>query len=136
MFADCTFWLLSVLLLLLLLASSHGNSNQWLQAVCVLCKLCNCNTSMITIKFLSMTLYLQSLYYFGFVICTVEPVSIKVYSNFGNSFLHSGLKITAGQRTMSGLIVGLTGQTLALPVILTGHFWMRTFYNIFHIVVA
>ena len=64
-----------------------------------------------------MTLYLQSLYYFGFVICTVEPVSIKVYSNFGNSFLHSGLKITAGKRTMSGLIVGLTGQTLALPVI-------------------
>ena len=35
-----------------------------------------------------------------------------------------GLKITAGQRTMSGLIVGLTGQTLVWPVILTGHFWM------------
>ena len=48
----------------------------------------------------------------------------------------SGLKITAGQRTMSGLIVGLTGQTLVLLVILTGHVWMRTFYNIFHIVVA
>ena len=49
---------------------------------------------------------------------------------------NTGLKITAGQRTMIGLIVGLTGQTLVWPVILTGHFWMRTFYNIFHIVVA
>ena len=32
----------------------------------------------------------------------------------------SGLKITAGQRTMSGLIEGLTGQTFDLPVMLTG----------------
>ena len=31
--------------------------------------------------------------------------------------LFPGLKITAGQRTMSGLIVGLTGQTLVWPVI-------------------
>ena len=45
---------------------------------------------------------------------------------------HAGLKITAGQRTMSSLIVDLTGQTLAWPVILTGHFWIRRFYNIFH----
>ena len=37
---------------------------------------------------------------------------------------NAGLKITAGQRTMSDLIVGLTGQTLFCPVILTGHFWM------------
>ena len=29
----------------------------------------------------------------------------------------TGLKITGGQRTMSGLIVGLTGQTLVWPVI-------------------
>ena len=29
----------------------------------------------------------------------------------------TGLKVTAGQRTMSGLIVDLTGQTLILPVI-------------------
>ena len=50
--------------------------------------------------------------------------------------LPTGLKITTGQRTMSGLIVRLTGQTLVFPVILTGHFWMRTFYYIFHIVVA
>ena len=42
----------------------------------------------------------------------------------------------AGQQTMSGLIVDLTGQTLVLLVILTGHFWMQTFYNIFHIVAA
>ena len=32
----------------------------------------------------------------------------------------TGLEITAGQRTMSGLIVDLTGQTFVLPVILTG----------------
>ena len=32
----------------------------------------------------------------------------------------SGLEITAGQRTMSGLIVDLTGQTFLLPVMLTG----------------
>ena len=29
---------------------------------------------------------------------------------------------------MSGLIVGLTGQTLVWPVILTGHFWMLVAY--------
>ena len=40
----------------------------------------------------------------------------------------SGLKITAGQRTMSGLIADLTSQTPVLPVILTGHFWIQTFY--------
>ena len=39
-----------------------------------------------------------------------------------------GLKIMAGQRTMSGLIADLTGQTPVLPVILTGHFWIQTFY--------
>ena len=32
----------------------------------------------------------------------------------------TGLKITAGQRTMSGLIKALTGQTFDLPVMLTG----------------
>ena len=35
--------------------------------------------------------------------------------------IHTGLKIMAGQRTMSGLIEALTGQTLVLPVMLTGH---------------
>ena len=34
-----------------------------------------------------------------------------------NTLLNTGLKIMAGQRTMSGLIVDLTGQTLILPVI-------------------
>ena len=34
----------------------------------------------------------------------------------------------AGQQTMSGLIVDLTGQTLVLPVILTGQFWIQTCY--------
>ena len=42
--------------------------------------------------------------------------------------LFSGLQITAGQRTMSGLIADLTGQTPVLPVILTGHFWIQTLY--------
>ena len=32
----------------------------------------------------------------------------------------AGLEITAGQRTMSGLIVDLTGQTFVWPVMLTG----------------
>ena len=40
----------------------------------------------------------------------------------------TGLQITAGQRTMSGLIADLTGQTPVLPVILTGHFWIQTLY--------
>ena len=40
----------------------------------------------------------------------------------------SGLQITAGQRTMSGLIADLTGQTPVLPVTLTGHFWIQTLY--------
>ena len=32
----------------------------------------------------------------------------------------AGLEITAGQRTMFGLIVDLTGQAFVLPVMLTG----------------
>ena len=43
------------------------------------------------------------------------------------ALLEPGLKITAGQQSMSSLIVALTGQTLILPVILTGHFWKQTF---------
>jgi hypothetical protein len=35
----------------------------------------------------------------------------------------SGLKITAGQRTMSGQNRGLTSQSISLPIILTGHFF-------------
>ena len=35
--------------------------------------------------------------------------------------VNSGLEITAGQRTMSGLIGELTGQPFVLPVMLTGH---------------
>ena len=42
--------------------------------------------------------------------------------------IRTGLKITVGQRTMSGLIADLMDQTLILPVILTGHFWIQTFY--------
>ena len=47
-------------------------------------------------------------------------------------FIMTGLKITAVQRTMSSLIVDLTGLTPVWPVILTGHLWIRRFYNIFH----
>ena len=36
-------------------------------------------------------------------------------------FNTAGLEITAGQRTMSGLIWELTGQPFVLPVMLTGH---------------
>ena len=39
---------------------------------------------------------------------------------FQLKFEIAGLEITAGQRTMSGLIVDLTGQTFVLPVMLTG----------------
>ena len=53
----------------------------------------------------------------------------------GNKSSYSGLQITAGQRTMSGLILDLTGQTPVLPVILTGHFWMYKHF-IFNRVVA
>ena len=49
------------------------------------------------------------------------------YKYYHQLKVEAGLKITAGQRTMSSLIVDLTGQTLILPVILTDHFWMRTF---------
>ena len=37
-----------------------------------------------------------------------------------NTAPYTRLEITAGQRTMSGLIVDLTGQTFVLPVMLTG----------------
>ena len=40
---------------------------------------------------------------------------------FAYSAYYPGLEITAGQRTMSGLIGELTGQPFVLPVMLTGH---------------
>ena len=46
----------------------------------------------------------------------------------GHGTIQAGLKIMAGQQTMSGLIADLTGQTLILPVILTGHFWIQTYF--------
>ena len=51
----------------------------------------------------------------------------KLVATGHQALLEPGLKITAGQWTMSSLIVDLTGQTLILPVILTGHFWKQTF---------
>ena len=53
---------------------------------------------------------------------------ISTESQCNSPQLMTGLKITAGQRTMSGLIADLTGQTPVLPVILTGHFRIQTFY--------
>ena len=51
-------------------------------------------------------------------------VEWKDYVSVGLMFVHifhtTGLKITAGQRTMSGLIEALTGQKFDLPVMLTG----------------
>ena len=47
-------------------------------------------------------------------------VNCVVVTHLHNTFLtKAGLEITAGQRTMSGLIVDLTGQTFVLPVMLT-----------------
>ena len=42
-----------------------------------------------------------------------------VYTLINNR--NAGLEITAGQRTMSGLIGELTSQLFVLPVMLTGH---------------
>ena len=67
-----------------------------------------------------------------FSVVTVTPSKIKIET----IQYRKGLKITVSQWTMSSLIMGLISQTLVWPVILTGHFWMQTFYNIFHIVVA
>ena len=50
-----------------------------------------------------------------------HEVSGKIVSFiFPTQYSDTGLEITAGQRTMSGLIVDLTGQTFVLPVMLTG----------------
>ena len=51
-----------------------------------------------------------------------------IYSGFTPVDGVSGLQITAGQQTMSGLIADLTGQTPVLPVNLTSHFWIQTLY--------
>ena len=53
-----------------------------------------------------------------------HPMSKLLQATIGQMNLlviaKTGLEITAGQRTMSGLIVDLTGQTFVLPVMLTG----------------
>jgi len=46
-----------------------------------------------------------------------KKVFVTGSNNIGSN-MDSGLKITAGQRTMSGLIEALTGQTFDLPVML------------------
>ena len=53
-----------------------------------------------------------------------QIVSEKLYcrdKDFHKNSLVSGLEITAGQQTMSGLIGELTSQLFVLPVMLTGH---------------
>ena len=47
--------------------------------------------------------------------CRENCLSLRFFK-----FNTAGLEITAGQRTMSGLIVDLTGQTFVLPVMLIG----------------
>ena len=47
-------------------------------------------------------------------------IKSKQTKNSNNLKATTGLEIGAGQRTMSGLIVDLTGQTFVLPVVLTG----------------
>ena len=49
-----------------------------------------------------------------------EPDNAKQVQIQGKKYILTGLEITAGQRTMSGLIVDLTGQTFVLLVMLTG----------------
>ena len=61
-------------------------------------------------------------------ITTILLIKKGFGASWDDLWASTGLKITAGQWTMSGLIVDLTGQTLIFPVILTGHFWIRTFY--------
>ena len=48
---------------------------------------------------------------------SLEP---RLFELFKRRIATTGLEITAGQRTMSELIVDLTGQTFVLPVMLTG----------------
>ena len=47
-----------------------------------------------------------------------KMVPMDIITESGQAFPrpNTGLKITAGQRTMSGLIEALTGQTFDLPV--------------------
>ena len=59
--------------------------------------------------------------------CDIHFVRFSIMA-MNNQSTTTGLEITAGQRTMFGLIADLTSQTLILPVILIGHFWIRTFY--------
>ena len=51
----------------------------------------------------------------------LESIGLVPYDIGGNGDCFSGLEITAGQRTMSGLIGELTSQLFVLPVMLTGH---------------
>ena len=51
---------------------------------------------------------------------TVSICSLSSFNNVSYSLNIVGLKIMAGQRTMSRLIGDLTGQTFVLPVMLTG----------------
>ena len=47
--------------------------------------------------------------------------SITDMSRIPSKWIHAGLKITAGHRTMSSQIRNLTGQIFYSPVMLTGH---------------
>ena len=76
-------------------------------------------------------------YFISIIILSVHNNSIKLLSNittlfpnsydsertdsWGRALVTPGLEITAGQRTMSGLIGELTSQLFVLPVMLTSH---------------
>ena len=64
----------------------------------------------------SSCLYQQNRGYHG-IMCSED--CCKTGGLCKKDHIKSGLEITAGQRTMSGLIGALTGQTLDLPVMLT-----------------
>jgi len=52
----------------------------------------------------------------SFLIINTVPLIVRHFLT-----MQSGLKITAGHRTMSGQIRNLTGQIFYSPVMLTGH---------------
>jgi len=61
-----------------------------------------------------------------YLLSSYLPVQWNDVKYIRNSYCTAvaGLKITAGQRTMSGLIEALTRQMFDLPVMLTGQNWI------------
>ena len=80
------------------------------------CRLCNCSFK---VKFVNIcqTSYISTENLFS--PSKRKEFNSGVFKLKTSRKLNSGLEITAGQRTMSGLTVDLTGQTFVVPVMLT-----------------